>query len=226
MKKTITILACFIITATIYASINTTITKPFERINIKGNFSVELIQSDSNYVKVIPNNIKIDDVYIEVRNNTLAISHKPFLKRNFDVKVILYFKEELLSINASIGAKVFNLKEFSFDQLDVSISSGASSDLIISCNKAKLNASSGSTLKIKGKSKEMKAYANTGGVIYAKSFICNNINSVNVNTGSKADVFSKGKVQGKALAGGHINVYGQSDDIKISKKFGGSYTSY
>jgi Putative auto-transporter adhesin, head GIN domain len=175
----------------------------FDRIDVSAGVVLVADIGAQQSVIVKTNKGDYSDFAIEVRNGELNISREwnPLSWHNSksDYKVIVSVPT-LAALDASSGsrAKVFNIDAARFV---IDLSSGAHALLEGKCENCLLDLSSGADLEAKG-------------------LECDNAD-IDVSSGGHGVISVLSTVKGGASSGGHVAVYGNPSQVKVSKSSGG-----
>jgi hypothetical protein len=192
----------------------------FTSIKAFDGISINLIKSDIN--KAIIKGENSNKVAIVDKDGLLKIRMEiTKIFSGYKTFVDIYYTEELITIDVNEDAKITNQDVIIQDLLELKAQEGG--ELIISTQVDQLliKTVTGGIITTSGFSKNQDVMINTGGVYHGKNFKTY-FTTVNVNAGSKAEIYAVDYVKATVKAGGEVLVYG--DPKKMDKKtvFGGS----
>jgi len=193
----------------------------FNKIIVSGNFNVQIIESEQEKIVVKVENYDIKNISAEAKEGVLNLKHKPVLNTKFKIYVFIYYKE-LNDIVLHAGSLVHNSKELNSDTLNIKVSSGSETDLIVKTEKLDLNSSIAGTLKIKGSAESLNLKANSGGIIHASSLKVDSAD-VKISNGSVVHLDVHKFLKAKILSKAYLDSKGDPEKKEIETRFGGSY---
>lgn len=200
----------------------------FEELSLANAWDVKLIQGSENKMIVKANENLIDILKIDEQERVLKIGTKS--KENIgraDSKLItIYFSGNLKKLRASSGVNLFATEQLSFQDIDISSSSGSDVELNVKTQKLNCSSSSGSDMKLKisstdilansssgsdlqliGKSQSLEANSSSGSDLSLEGYTDNLI----ANSSSGSDINAKNlkaiNVKATSSSGSNIEVY-------------------
>lgn len=194
----------------------------FDVVRVFDRISVQMVPGNENKIEITGN--RKDDVEIVNKNGELKIRMKlKKLLKGEDITAILYFKNEIETIEASEGSYVSS--EATFKAIDFSVNAKEGAEIKISLDAQKLNvvATSGGIVKLKGSANNQDIVIKSGGIVDAKDLETSQT-TVAINAGGEADVRASELVNAKTRAGGDITVYGSPKKINKNTFAGGNIT--
>jgi len=194
----------------------------FDAVRVFDRISVQLVPANENKIEITGD--RRDDVEIVNKNGDLKIRMKlKKLLKGEDITAILYFKNEIETIEASEGSYVSS--EATFKAIDFSINAkeGAEIKINLDAQKLAVKATSGGIVKLKGSANNQDIVINSGGIVDAKDLETSQT-TVAINAGGEADVKASELVDAKTRAGGDITIYGSPKKINKKTFAGGNIT--
>ena len=194
----------------------------FDAVRVFDRISVQLVPANENKIEITGD--RRDDVEIVNKNGDLKIRMKlKKLLKNEDITAVLYFKNEIETIEASEGSYVSS--EATFKAIDFSVNAKEGAEIKINLNAQKLavKATSGGIVKLKGSANNQDIIINSGGIVDAKDLETSQT-TVAINAGGEADVKASELVDAKTRAGGDITIYGSPKKINKKTFAGGNIT--
>ncbi len=193
----------------------------FTALAVSNGFEVEVKIGPVQEVTVEADDNLIKHIRIEVSGNTLKIRTEDLNNlSNAHLKVFIT-TPELKSITASSAAdvKVLDLVK-GVGTLSFDASSGAEIEAEVDAPEVNAGSSSGSTVRLSGKTKNYKAEASSGASIKTNDLLAENTD-ISVSSGASADVYASVSLVAGASSGGDINYHGAAS-VKQSTSSGGS----
>ncbi|WP_158975031.1 head GIN domain-containing protein [Cellulophaga sp. L1A9] len=137
--------------------------------------------------------------------------------------VDLYYTDELITIDVNEDARITSKEVIKQDLLELKAQEGG--ELIINTQVEQLliKTVTGGIITTTGFSDNQDVMINTGGIYQGKSFKTN-FTTVNVNAGSKAEIYAINYVKASVKAGGEVLVYGNPKKMDEKTVFGGTIT--
>lgn len=223
MQKIKLMLLCCV---TVYLSVNAQqhgrqIEVPaFTRLEVLGNFDVEIRKSENQGVQLKGSDNEIANVKVVVKGGVLRISNlKKAYEKKPEVQIIVNYSQ-LEKIVVSANAMLLTTAELSFDSIELVFSSGAKGDLKLNASKFNTTIDKGAILSIIGKVKTADIEAGSGGIFDGYEFKCDSA-VVRANTGGIAKVYALKYLEASAAAGGEISYRGKPLQFKPRKTLGG-----
>jgi len=194
----------------------------FDAVRVFDRISVQLVPANENKIEITGD--RRDDVEIVNKNGDLKIRMKlKKLLKGEDITAILYFKNEIETIEASEGSYVSSEATFKAIDFSVNAKEGAEIKINLDAQKLAVKATSGGIVKLKGSANNQDIDINSGGIVDAKDLETSQT-TVAINAGGEADVKASELVDAKTRAGGDITIYGSPKKINKKTFAGGNIT--
>ena len=194
----------------------------FDAVRVFDRISVQLVPANENKIEITGD--RRDDVEIVNKNGDLKIRMKlKKLLKGEDITAILYFKNEIETIEASEGSYVSSEATFKAIDFSVNAKEGAEIKINLDAQKLAVKATSGGIVKLKGNATNQDIVINSGGIVDAKDLETSQT-TVAINAGGEADVKASDLVDAKTRAGGDITIYGSPKKINKKTFAGGNIT--
>lgn len=200
----------------------TTITKnigDFTTLKVYNGIDIELIKSDVQ--KLVITGKKAEKVFVRNGKNTLKIALKfPELLANNTVKIKLYYKNPITTIDANEGSSITskNIKQL---QLEVKTQEGAFINLLVDVKHLTVKSVSGGVIKLTGVAKNQTVEVGSSGVYYGFNIKATGASIIRASLGGKAEVFVGETLDAKVSFGGSIFYKGTPEVLKTKKILGG-----
>ncbi len=194
----------------------------FTEIKAFDGISVNLIKSDMNKAVITGANT----------NKVAVVNNKGVLKLRMQIDKIfsgyrtfvdLYYTEKLIVIDVNEDARITSKEVLKQDILELKAQEGG--ELVISAEVEQLliKTVTGGLIETTGSSDLQDVVINTGGVYEGREFITK-FSTVNVNAGSRAEIYATDYVKATVKAGGEVLVYGDPTKMDEKTVFGGTVT--
>lgn len=223
-QKKITLLLFLIAMLPIWSQ-NETITKEldaFKEVKAFDGLSVTLIKSDVNKAVitgvntknvVIVNNAGILKIRMEV--NKLFSGYRTFID--------LFYTDDLIILDTNEDARITSKETVIQPVLELKAQEGGELIIIAQVEQLLIKSVLGGIITASGTSHNQDVQINTGGIYKGKDFKTK-FSTVNVNAGSRAEIFASDYVRASVKAGGEVLVYGDPAKMEERTVFGGKIT--
>jgi len=194
----------------------------FTTVKAYDGLSINLIKSDVN--KAVVTGVNTNKVAIVNNDGVLKLRMEigKFFS-GYRTFVDLYYTEQLITIDVNEDAKIVNKGLIKQDLLELKAQEGG--ELIINAQVEQLliKTVSGGIITTTGFSDNQDIMINTGGIYQGKAFKTN-FTTVNVNAGSRAEIYAVNYAKVSVKAGGEVLVYGNPKKMDEKTVFGGTIT--
>ena len=169
-----------------------------------------IVEADANLHNLILTEIEDDVLKIHTKKNIGKCKAK---------KVLVNFKD-VSKIIATSGSNVYTTKTIDVEMLDLKTTSG--SDMTVAVNARTLHCeSSGSDLKLSGKTDLLIAEANSGSDIKAGELIAQS-SKVKATSGADITINTAKELIASATSGGDVKYYGNPEKVTKNNSVSGS----
>jgi len=192
----------------------------FDQLNICGHFSVNLVASESPYVKVKANQKDPDIIYSEVKDRVLVIScadtgKKKSLRDKPELEVG-YKQLQRLDLNGVID--LVASQSIEFDTMSIMINGMASLDAKLEGHLLKADFNGPVSVALKGNVDQATITMPGAGVVDAEELISNTVYFAMLGAG-KADIYAREELKVKIMGAGIVRYHGQPESV--SSNIGG-----
>lgn len=194
----------------------------FKEIKAFDGISVNLIPAQEN--KAVITGANTNKVAIVNNDGVLKIRMQiDKIFSGYRTFVDVYFAQPLIIIDVNEDARITSDNTFQQEVLEVKAQEGGEIQIKAKVEQFLVKCVSGGIIKANGSSANQDVLINTGGEYLGKSFTTG-FSTVNVNAGSRAEIFATDYVKATVKAGGQVLVFG--DPAKMDEKtvFGGKIT--
>jgi len=194
----------------------------FKEVKAFDGISVNLIRSDVNKAVITGENIQ--KVAIVNNNGVLKIRMKiDKIFSGYRTFVDLYYTEKLIIIDVNEDARISSEETIKQEVVELKAQEGGEITISTEVEQLLIKTVTGGVIKTSGSSDLQDVAINTGGVYEGKE-LKTKFSTVNVNAGSRAEIYASDYVKATVKAGGEVLVYG--DPAKMDEKtvFGGTVT--
>ncbi|MCM4167844.1 hypothetical protein KCTC52924_01342 [Arenibacter antarcticus] len=225
MKQKLVVILIFLIAVLPVAAQNEKLVQElgtFTEVKAFDGLSINLIRSNVN--KAIITGANTTNVAIVNNGGVLKIRMElNKLFSGYRTFVDLYYTDNLLVIDTNEDARITSKEAVKQDVLELKAQEGG--ELVINAQVAQLLVKSvmGGIITASGNSHNQDVQINTGGIYKGKNFKTK-FSTVNVNAGSRAEIFATDYVRASVKAGGEVLVYGNPAKMEEKTVFGGTIT--
>jgi len=194
----------------------------FTEVKVFDGLSINLIKSDVN--KAVVKGESIDKVAIVNSDGVLKIRMQlDKIFSGYRTFVDLHYSGKLVVIDVNEDARISSDETLTQDVLELKAQEGGEIKIDVEVEQLLIKTVTGGMIVTSGTSDLQDVAINTGGIYEGKNFKTK-FSTVNVNAGSRAEIYASDYVKATVKAGGEVLVYG--NPIKMDKKtvFGGTVT--
>lgn len=191
---------------------------------VKGfdGLSINLIKSDVN--KAVITGANTNKVAIANKDGVLRLRMKlDKIFSGYRTFVDLYYSEKLITIDVNEDARITSQETIKQDILELKAQEGGELDISAEVEQLLIKTVTGGVVKTSGSSDLQDVMINTGGVYEGKD-LKTKFSTVNVNAGSRAEIYALDYVKATVKAGGEVLVYGDPAKMEEKTVFGGKVT--
>lgn len=192
----------------------------FTTVKAYDGLSINLIKADVN--KAVVTGVNTNKVAIVNNDGVLRIRMEiTKIFSGYRTFIDIYYTEQLVTIDVNEDAKIVNKDVIKQDLLELKAQEGG--ELIINTQVEQLliKTVTGGIITTSGFSDNQDVMINTGGIYQGKNFKTN-FTTVNVNAGSRAEIYAVNYVKASVKAGGEVLVYGDPKKMDEKTVFGGT----
>lgn len=194
----------------------------FKELKAFDGISVNLIQSDVN--KAVITGANADKVVIVNNDGVLKLRMEVTkIFSGYRTFVDLYYTDKLIIIDVNEDAKITTQDVIRQDVLELKAQEGGELDINAEVEQMLIKTVTGGIIETTGSSDLQDVAINTGGIYEGKAFKTK-FSTVNVNAGSRAEIYASDYVKATVKAGGEVLVYGNPTKMDEKTVFGGKIT--
>ncbi|WP_238934455.1 head GIN domain-containing protein [Aurantibacter crassamenti] len=194
----------------------------FTEIKAYDGLSVNLIKSDTNKAVVTGENIG----KIAIDNNDGVLKLRMQITKIFSgyrTFVNVYYTEQLVTIDVNEDARITSEDNIQQDLLELKAQEGGELLIIANVEQLLVKSVTGGKIQTFGSADLQDIAINTGGVYEGEKFITK-FSTINVNAGSRAEIYAVDYVKATVKAGGEVLVFGNPAKMEEKTIFGGKIT--
>jgi len=196
--------------------------QPFSEIKAFDGLSINLIKASENKAVITGENTK--NVAIVNNDGVLKIRMQATkLFSGYRTFVDVYYADKLVVIDVNEDARITSKEAIKQDVLELKAQEGG--ELVINAEVEQLliKTVTGGVIQTTGTADLQDVAINTGGIYEGKELITK-FSTINVNAGSKAEIYATNYVKAIVKAGGEVLVYGNPEKMEEKTVFGGIIT--
>ncbi|MBQ4913382.1 DUF2807 domain-containing protein [Maribacter sp. MMG018] len=202
---------------------DTEITQKLEKfVELKGfdGLSINLIRSSEN--KAVIKGENTDKVAIVNNDGVLKIRMQIVkIFSGYKTFVDVYYTDDIKVIDVNEDARITSDGVIVQDVLELKAQEGGEIVVSAEVEQILIKSVSGGVIKASGISNLQDVQINTGGIYEGKA-LKTKFSTVNVNAGSRAEIYASDYVKAAVKAGGEVIVYGNPPKLEEKTVFGGS----
>jgi len=191
----------------------------FKEIKAFDGLSVNLIRSEENKVVITGANTQ----KVAVVNNDGVLKLRMEIDKLFSgyrTFVDLYYAQSLMIIDVNEDARISSEEPLTQEVLEMKAQEGGEILAPIKVKQLLIKAVTGGVITASGEADNQDIIINTGGIYEGKE-MKTRFTTVNVNAGSRAEIYAETYVKATVKAGGEVLVYGDPDKMDEKTVFGG-----
>lgn len=191
---------------------------------IKGfdGLSINLIKSDVNKAIITGANTK----KVTIVNNDGVLKLRMKIDKIFSgyrTFVDVYYTENIVIIDVNEDARIACQEIIKQEVLELKAQEGGELDITAEVEQMLIKTVTGGVVETSGLGDLQDVVINTGGIYKGKNFKTK-FSTINVNAGSRAEIYASDYVKATVKAGGEVLVYGDPAKMEEKTVFGGKIT--
>lgn len=195
---------------------------PFTEVKAFDGLSVNLIKSDVN--KAVVSGESVEKVAIVNNDGVLKIRMQlDKIFSGYRTFVDLYYTEKLVIIDVNEDARISSKETIIQDVLELKAQEGGEIAITAEVEQLLIKTVTGGVIVTTGTSDLQDVAINTGGIYEGKA-LKTKFSTINVNAGSRAEIYASDYVKATVKAGGEVMVYGNPKKMDEKTVFGGTVT--
>lgn len=209
--------------ALLYANAQQTETRKvnsFDKIDVTGNIDVEMKLGDKESLEIKTLNIDPSEVMTEQDDKLLKIKMRSNLfDEDAKVKISITYKE-IREITSNASAVIKFQNDIEGDKIFATATSGGIIMMKVNLNAIELKAYQGAHIDVSGECKTQESFINTGGILSASNFKCDEV-FIRMNTGGQAEVIANKKIEANVNTGAKLSFFGKPEKESLNTSLGG-----
>ena len=194
----------------------------FSEIKAFDGLSINLIKASENKAVITGANTK--NVAIVNNDGVLKIRMQVTkLFSGYRTFVDVYYTDKLVVIDVNEDARITSKEAIKQDVLELKAQEGGELSINTEVEQLLIKTVTGGVIETFGTADLQDVAINTGGIYEGKELITK-FSTINVNAGSKAEIYATSYVKATVKAGGEVLVYGNPEKMDEKTVFGGIIT--
>ncbi|MDE3742178.1 head GIN domain-containing protein [Maribacter polysaccharolyticus] len=194
----------------------------FSELKAFDGLSIKLIKSTENKAVITGANT----------NNVVIVNNHGVLKIRMQITKIfsgyrtfidLYYSDKLVVVDVNEDARIYCKEPITQNVLELKAQEGGELEINAKVEQLLIKSVTGGVIKSYGTADLQDVAINTGGIYEGKELITK-FSTINVNAGSKAEIYATDYVKATVKAGGEVLVYGNPKKMDEKTVFGGIIT--
>jgi putative autotransporter adhesin-like protein len=196
--------------------------QPFSEIKAFDGIYVKLVKSNENKAVITGTNTK--NVVIVNNEGVLKIRMKiTKMFSGYRTFVVVYYSYKLVVLDVNEDARITCEDAIVQDVLELKAQEGGELQLYTEVEQLLVKTVTGGVVKTAGTADLQDVVINTGGIYEGKE-LKTKFSTINVNAGSRAEIYASDYVKATVKAGGEVLVYGNPAKMDEKTVFGGKIT--
>jgi hypothetical protein len=193
--------------------------RSFDAVNASSGVNVYLFHGDEEKVVVETDQNLQECIRTEVRGSTLHCYFDCSVRKSTKANIYVNFKS-LNKVNASSGSDVYGETVIKSENFRVDASSGSDVKLELDAGSVNANCSSGSDIVLKGKARHFDGNASSGSDIKAAGLTVETAKAIASSAGD-IEIWVSDKIDANASSGGAITLHGNPIKQNVNSSSGG-----
>ena len=195
----------------------------FNEIKIFNGLSVEIERSENSSIEI--SGEKTEDIVVKNVNGKLKVTLKfPELFNPDRVNIKIYYKEDILTLDANEGSAIFSDEDIDQVNLTIKTQEGAYIHVPVDVKYLTVKAVTGGSIKVRGTATNQEVEVTTGGV-YEAYDLETEYADVIAASGGNVEVSVSNLLDAKVRFGGNVYYKGDPEKVNSKKVFGGKIKS-
>ena len=196
--------------------------QPFSELKAFDGLSINLIKATEN--KAVITGVNTKNVSFVNNDGVLKIRMQVTkLFSGYRTFVDVYYTDKIVVIDVNEDARIASKIAIKQDVLELKAQEGGELSINAEVEQLLIKSVTGGVIKSSGKADLQDVAINTGGIYEGKELITK-FSTINVNAGSKAEIYATDYVKATVKAGGEVLVYGNPQKMEEKTVFGGIIT--
>ncbi len=196
--------------------------QPFSEIKAFDGLSINLIKASENKAVITGANTK--NVAIVNNDGVLKIRMQVTkLFSGYRTFIDVHYTDKLVVIDVNEDARITSEEAIKQDVLELKAQEGGELSINTVVEQLLIKTVTGGVIETFGAADLQDVAINTGGIYKGKELITK-FSTINVNAGSKAEIYATNYVKATVKAGGEVLVYGNPEKMDEKTVFGGIIT--
>jgi hypothetical protein len=197
----------------------------FDKIEVTGNIKVEMKLGSKEMLEIKARHVDPSEVITEVDDKLLKIRMKSNLFEDEVQAIIKVTYTEIREITSNASAEIVFENKIEGDKIFAEATSGGRIIMEVKLNAIELKSYQGAHIDVSGSSNIQESFINTGGVLSASNFACDEV-FIRMNTGGNAEIIANKKIEANVNTGAKLSFFGQPSEENLKTTLGGNITKW
>lgn len=193
----------------------------YHKLEVRGNIRVNLIPGQTGYMVVTGDDNLLQYLYSEVNQDEVLKIYVSTLSGSYPYFEIDLYYESIVSINLEASARLRNQEPLIAEQLNLSVTSGAFTELIVNAIDTQVQAAAGSQVNLSGTTNTLNLESVAGSQVKAFNLQAQSA-EVRTTAGAMAEVYANESIRAHANTGAVIRYKGDPPVKDVSSNTGGT----
>lgn len=194
----------------------------FNKLIVSEGIIVHLTHGKNPKCTINASGIETSEVLTTVSGGRLKIHLEDFIRRrrNIDVEIELTY-DEINDIEVNSGGKIDVRGKIESYNLDLTLTSAGSADLLVAVEDLRVDITSAAHLKVSGNANFLDVDVTSAGVFSAPNLKCNKVDA-SASSAGNVSVYAIKEIRAKASSAGNIKYSGNPERSNVHSSSGGS----
>lgn len=197
----------------------------FDKIEVTGNIKVEMKLGNKESLEIKAKHVDPSEVVTEVEDKLLKIKMKSNLFEEEVQAIIKLTFTEIREITSNASAEIVFKDKIVGDKIFAEATSGGRIIMEVDLSAIELKSYQGAHIDVSGTCKIQESFINTGGVLAASNFACDEV-YIRMNTGGNAEIIANKKIEANVNTGARLSFFGNPDEESLNTTLGGKITKW
>ncbi len=195
----------------------------FRKIEVSGSMTVVLEKRNTPGLYIEIDNGSIDDITWYISVKTLILSKKSSFPDFRNIKIVVYYSDEISSVLCRRKALVKNIRKLKSDRILIEAVSGGIADILIESDNIEARSLRTSRITLKGESGKLYVQADSGSEIDCFELAAGKVSAF-AHSGGIVRVNASESIDGSSGLGSHIYYKGSPEKKVFTSGTGGKVT--
>ncbi len=225
MKHLFTALAFFLTFSAFAQNVEKRKIDSFDKIEVTGNIKVEMKLGKKESIEIKTLHVDPSEVITEIDDKLLKIRMKTNLFEEEVQAIVKLTYTEIREITSNASAEIVFKDKIVGDKIFAEATSGGRIIIEVDLKAIDIKSYQGAHIDVSGTCKIQESFINTGGVLAASNFACDEV-FIRMNTGGNAEIIANKKIEANVNTGAKLSFFGNPDEEILKTTLGGKITKW